>query len=1136
MAHSIQISVFVFLCITLPCFSSEDYGVTGCEGYVQVASSAASSASTKELDYSAIKVKLSSSTGVVKDQTECAPNGYYFLPITEKGLFTISVDGPAGWSFEPVQRTVSIGKDGQCLPVGEGSASASEIDFEFIGFSVVGQVTAPGCSSAADLSGVKVTLRQAGEKEQLGQTTTDKDGSFRISKLFPGKYIIEASHSSWTFTSKEIPLEIHWDNVALDRHIEISGYDVIGKIDTDAAASQPMTLQLKHASDPTKPFRTCQSDSQGNFRFTDVSCGSYVVSPSLDKTSGNFRISPDSIPIQVQGGTLTLPKRFQLAGFSLQGSVRTAWGKPIHDATVKISFNDLTVLTDRNGSFALEDMKNGKYRVTVTKEGYHFDAVDVYASSSSPVLSDITPTGVDICGQLSTQDSTASNPFKLHLTSGGSRIATTKVDQKGNFCFRGVEAGKKPEGRGASIEVENNGGNVVFHVQRHDLIIRDEPIEHIHFSESKLHISGQVKKLSDSSEGLTVLLKQGKHIRETHTDAVDEFHFDNTPPGSYDLEILSHSDSQPCWDQSTIHVVVQSKNITDIVFQQKGYRIDISSSHPAKVRYSLSNDKAKEVSLSKGLNSFCVNRPGIYQLDVVSCFKFEADRYTYDTKEGGVKELKVKEYILEGQIRKEGEGVDSIILYIDGLQSRNVTATPDGLNSYHYTTSVTGGERVKITPSSDGDKIFYPEEIVYQTPEHSEECLTSPPTFVMRPGHFIVGSVEPPTEGVTIIVVDKEEEEKKRTGLTDSEGKFRVGPMRKEKRVEVRAEKKGYDIHPKVTPLTLVDSQHRLTFNAAILARLDVDITDGEKAIAGVLISLSGQGFRAQNNITSNSTFTFWSLRPNQYFLRPLLKEYTFNPTNAHIKLKDGEHKTVTLTGKRVSFSAYGTLKSINGLNVSGLTVEALSHPHIEEAVSDDHGHFRVRGLLPGKAYTLRVKGDTHTDTALRTVPALYKVDAKQEDLRDLDFIVHRFPISHDITGQVGGDDTQKVNLVRANGQMVESRNIGPTKFFRFEGLTKGAYLLEAVHRNGAKYQQRVSLQQSTHVQLDPVFTQEDLVLEGSLTSFSSIIFVLFVIVVVANYEKIAQLPKKWKTPTAAPKGENSWLPKNLVDNKVKTR
>lgn len=95
------------------------------------------------------------------------------------------------------------------------------------------------------------------------------------------------------------------------------------------------------------------------------------------------------------------------------------------------------------------------------------------------------------------------------------------------------------------------------------------------------------------------------------------------------------------------------------------------------------------------------------------------------------------------------------------------------------------------------------------------------------------------------------------------------------------------------------------------------------------------------------------------------------------------------------------------------------------------------------------------------------------------------------------------MNLVRANGQMVESRNIGPTKFFRFEGLMKGAYLLEAVHRNGAKYQQRVSLQQSTHVQLDPVFTQEDLVLEGSLTSFSSIIFVLFVIVVVANYEKV---------------------------------
>jgi len=91
-------SLIVLFCVGLSL--ADDYGgVSGCEGVVQVASGVSSLVSTKELDYSAIKIKLLNSNGVVKDQTECAPNGYYFLPIDEKGTFTIQVDGPAGWSF-----------------------------------------------------------------------------------------------------------------------------------------------------------------------------------------------------------------------------------------------------------------------------------------------------------------------------------------------------------------------------------------------------------------------------------------------------------------------------------------------------------------------------------------------------------------------------------------------------------------------------------------------------------------------------------------------------------------------------------------------------------------------------------------------------------------------------------------------------------------------------------------------------------------------------------------------------------------------------------------------------------------------------------------------------------------------------
>jgi hypothetical protein len=36
---------------------------------------------------------------LVKERAECAPNGYYFLPIYDKGSFNMRVHGPEGWNF-----------------------------------------------------------------------------------------------------------------------------------------------------------------------------------------------------------------------------------------------------------------------------------------------------------------------------------------------------------------------------------------------------------------------------------------------------------------------------------------------------------------------------------------------------------------------------------------------------------------------------------------------------------------------------------------------------------------------------------------------------------------------------------------------------------------------------------------------------------------------------------------------------------------------------------------------------------------------------------------------------------------------------------------------------------------------------
>jgi hypothetical protein len=54
---------------------------------------------SQKLDYSFVHVHLFTVDGLLKYSTECAPNGYYFIPVYERGSFYLKVEGPEGWTF-----------------------------------------------------------------------------------------------------------------------------------------------------------------------------------------------------------------------------------------------------------------------------------------------------------------------------------------------------------------------------------------------------------------------------------------------------------------------------------------------------------------------------------------------------------------------------------------------------------------------------------------------------------------------------------------------------------------------------------------------------------------------------------------------------------------------------------------------------------------------------------------------------------------------------------------------------------------------------------------------------------------------------------------------------------------------------
>ena len=130
-------------------------------------------------------------------------------------------------------------------------------------------------------------------------------------------------------------------------------------------------------------------------------------------------------------------------------------------------------------------------------------------------------------------------------------------------------------------------------------------------------------------------------------------------------------------------------------------------------------------------------------------------------------------------------------------------------------------------------------------------------------------------------------------------------------------------------------------------------------------MSLSGSNGGSHNyrkNLVSSESgrVTFNSLSPGEYYLRPTMKEYRFDPTSMMIRVEEGKSVQAKLKGRRVAFSAYGTVSSLNGDPEAGLLVEArgqaeCSHSQ-EEAITKEDGSWRIRGLEPKVNFILSIK------------------------------------------------------------------------------------------------------------------------------------------------------------------------------------
>ena len=140
--------------------------------------------------------------------------------------------------------------------------------------------------------------------------------------------------------------------------------------------------------------------------------------------------------------------------------------------------------------------------------------------------------------------------------------------------------------------------------------------------------------------------------------------------------------------------------------------------------------------------------------------------------------------------------------------------------------------------------------------------------------------------------------------------------------------------------------------------------------MGGVLLSVSGEiddvndgedTFRSNVKTHANGTRKFGELFPGTYFIRPVLKEYEFQPAWQSVKVTEGKPHPVHFRSVRVSFSCFGIVTTLNGVPQAGVRVLARQKGKadavVEETRTDKEGNFRVRGLLPESEYEFFLHG-----------------------------------------------------------------------------------------------------------------------------------------------------------------------------------
>ncbi|KAF6716052.1 Nodal modulator 1 [Oryzias melastigma] len=1098
------------VCCHVWAVSSEDI-VVACGGFVK---------SDVEINYSLIEIKLYTKQGSLKYQTDCAPiNGYFMIPLYDKGDFVLKIEPPLGWSFEPT--SVELHVDG----VNDICTKEEDINFVFTGFSVSGAVLSSG--HLLGPAGVEVTLSRAGTEEKLQTVVTQPGGKYTFFKVLPGHYDITASHPSWTLKQRSTSVHVSTVNAPAAQHLVVAGYDVFGEVRSDGEPVKDVTFLLYSSTVSKEDVSGCnpspvegadsgdssllylcsaQSRDDGSFIFSSLASGEYTVVPFYRGERITFDVAPSRMNFKVEHNSLKLEPIFRVMGFSVTGRVLNGGGgEGVAEAAVSLN-NLIKVLSKEDGSFRLENMTAGTYTIRVSKELMFFEPVTVKIAPNTPQLPDIIPAGFSVCGQISIsrlpEGMKQQSRYRVILTPRGQDKATSRSvdsDPQGAFCFQAKPGDYNIHVSLPDAEVK---AGLALQPQVLEVSLLDRPLTDLLFTQFMASVSGKVYCLAscdDVSVTLQPVSRQGdrKTVALSGSSDVLSFSFDNVLPGKYKVGIPHE---EWCWKQKSMEVEVLDSDVMGVEFRQIGFILRCSLSHAIILEFFQDGSKPENVgvyNLSKGVNRFCLSKPGVYKVTPRSCHQFEQDFYTYDTSAPSILTLTAVRHHMTGlittdklldvtvTIKSSIESEPALVLgplrsleeqrqeqQLQEIQLRRQERerraagdeggakddsppiqekADDLIGPFHYEFSywARAGERVTVTPSSK-ELLFYPPEV--EATITGDSCPGRLVDIIGRAGLFLEGTVSPALEGVEISITERGASAPLITVATNDVGAYSVGPLHSDRSYDISARKEGFVLSPA--------EGTRGDFKAFALAGVTFKIkSEDGQPLSGVLLSLSGGQFRSNLLTQDTGLLTFNNLSPGQYYFKPMMKEFRFEPASQMITVEEGQNLSIDITGIKTAYSCYGAVQSLSGDAERDVAVEAVGQGdcslYSEDTLTDEDGQFRLRGLLPGCKYLiqLRAEGNDHIERALPKhraieVPQHHSLYQKQlycqvgnSDIEGVNIIAFRQINQFDLSGNIITSPehlpTLSVKLYRIDNldNPINSVSLGQSLFFHFPPL-----------------------------------------------------------------------------------------------------